>query len=95
MGEIITEYYIIQKKGNNVLKISPRYFYFRDAISAISSMYENWQYPIIKVYKQNFTYLNEKGEEIDIKILPKLPEYLCGLHSDNLDIMKQLIKMRE
>ena len=92
---IIKDYYIIHKdKFGKVLKMSGPYFTFRDAIRQISFMYSDFKYPIIKVYEQNFIYLNENNEEIEVKILYNSPEYVCGLRSDDKKIMEQLMQMR-
>lgn len=92
---IIKDYYIIHKdKFGKVLKMSGPYFTFRDAIRQISFMYSDFKYPIIKVYEQNFIYLNENNEEIEVKILYNSPEYVCGLRSDDPKIMEQLMQMR-
>ena len=90
----IKDYYIIHKdRFGKVLKMSGPYFTFRDAIRQMSFMYSDFE-RIIKVYEQNFIYLNEKGEEIEVRILYNLPEYVCGLRSDDPKIMEQLMQMR-
>lgn len=91
----IKDYYIIhQDKFGKVLKMSGPYFTFRDTVRQISFMYSDFKYSIIKVYEQNFTYLNENNEEIEVKILYNSPSYVCGLRSDDPKIMEQLMQMR-
>ena len=91
---IIKDYYIIHKdKFGKVLKMSGPYFTFRDVIRQISFMYSDFE-RIIKVYEQNFIYLNEKDEEIEVRILYNSPEHVCGLRSDDPKIMEQLMQMR-
>lgn len=91
---IIKDYFIIHKdKFGKVLKMSGPYFTFRDAIRQMSFMYSDFE-RIIKVYEQNFIYLNEKDEEIEVRILYNSPEYVCGLRSDDPRITEQLMQMR-
>lgn len=91
---IIKDYYIIHRdKFGKVLKMSGPYFTFKDAIRQVSFMYSNFE-RIIKVYEQNFIYLNENSEEIEVKILYNSPEHVCGLRSDDPRITEQLMQMR-
>ncbi len=79
----------------NIIKInSYRLHTYRDMINIISNMYEN-QKNVIKVNADSYIYINNNKEEIEVRFIRHSPEYIFGLWSDDKNIQKRLIQLRQ
>lgn len=93
MREYIKEYFIIKQIENSeVIALYSAGTLYRSAIEKLSNLYKYTE-NVIKVTKDSFVYI-ENNKNIHVRIIPKLPQYVCGLYSNNEKVMNDLIKIR-